>query len=260
MLDRQHEYEKMAAVEGRLWWYRALHHLVLDAIRRYARTTAPRIVDAGCGTGGLATFLIEHGCRDLRLFDLSESAVAWCRARGLDATRANLLDLQATCPAGSADVVVSNDTLCYLDPPQQEDVVRQCAVALRPGGLVVFNLPALAAFSGMHDVSVGLRQRFSRADVPRLLTANGFAVRRLCYWPFLLSPLIWATRALQRRRMRRDPDCEVRSDVEMPPSWINTILGSVTRAENRMLPWKPFGSSLFVVGELSAPPPPRAPR
>lgn len=248
MLDRRHEYEKMAAVEGVHWWYRALHTLVLDAIRSHAPTPTPRIVDAGCGTGGLASFLRENGLRDLRLFDLSDEAVAWCRERGHDAVRASLVDLRATYPAASADVVVSNDTLCYLDPAQQEDVVRQCADVLRPGGLVVFNLPALAAFSGIHDVSVGIRQRFSKRDVPRLLEANGFTVLRATYWPFVLSPLIWATRAMQRRRMRRDPGFEVRSDVDLPARWMNTLFGGITRFENRLLRRKPFGSSLFVVG------------
>jgi len=251
MLDRRQEYEKMAAVEGALWWYRALHRLVLDAIRDHASTASPRIVDAGCGTGGLATFLRANGFGDLRLFDLSDDAVAWCRERGHDAVRASLVDLRATYPANSADVIVSNDTLCYLDPAAQEDVLRQCAAVLRPGGIVILNLPALAAFSGIHDVSVGIRQRFSRADVPRLLAANGFTVRRACYWPFLLSPLIWATRALQRRRMRRDPQFEVRSDVDLPPRVVNALFGGITRVENRVLPWKPFGSSLFLVGAVS---------
>ena len=34
MLDRAHEYVKMAEVESTHWWYQALHHLVLAAIRK----------------------------------------------------------------------------------------------------------------------------------------------------------------------------------------------------------------------------------
>ena len=32
MLDRIHEYEKMAGVERDLWWYRALHHRIHQII------------------------------------------------------------------------------------------------------------------------------------------------------------------------------------------------------------------------------------
>jgi hypothetical protein len=80
------------------------------------------------------------------------------------------------------------------------------------------------------------------------LQPQWFEVVRQCYWPFLLSPLIYAARAGQRRAMRRGPDFTVRSDIDLPPRWLNRTLYFVTRAENRLLSRKPFGSSLFVVG------------
>jgi hypothetical protein len=48
--------------------------------------------------------------------------------------------------------------------------------------------------------------------------------------------------------MRRSPSFEVRSDVELPPHWLNAVLLAITRAENALLRRKPFGSSLFLVG------------
>jgi SAM-dependent methyltransferase len=238
----------MAEVEGELWWYRALHHLVLAAIDASFAGRAATIVDAGCGTGGLALFLREHGRADYRGFDLSPDAVAWCQQRGLDVRLGSLVDVGRLHVARSADVVVSNDTLCYLDEAQQQSVVQQCADVLRPGGLLILNLPALRAFAGIHDLSVGVVRRFSQRDVPRLLPGDRFEVVRATYWPFVLSPVIWARRALQRRAMRRSPNFEVRSDVELPPRWLNAALLAITRAENALLRRKPFGSSLFLVG------------
>lgn len=248
MIDRREEYAKMAAAEGRLWWYRALHLLVLGAVRRHALPTDATIVDAGCGTGGLVRFLRGAGYTGVRGFDLSADAVSWCRERGVEARQGSLLETGAMFAKGSADVVVSNDTLCYLDEAEQVEVVRQCTGVLRPGGLLIVNLPALRAFAGIHDVSVGLKARFSRRDVPRLLPPADFVVDRATYWPFLLSPAIYATRARQRRTMRRDPAFVVRSDVEVPPAWINAAFLAATRLENAMLRRKPFGSSLFLVG------------
>src|SRR5712671_3673589 len=147
MLDRTQEYTRMAAVEGTLWWYRALHHLVLDTIRSLLPAADPEILDAGCGTGGMALFLRAQGLRNVRGFDLSADAVAWCRKRDLDVRPGNLLDIGTLYPERSADVIVSNDTLYFLDHGQQESVVRQCAGILRPGGLLLLNLPALRAFA-----------------------------------------------------------------------------------------------------------------
>ena len=43
------EYELMDAAEGRMWWYRALHVRLCDALAG----VRGRVLDAGCGTGGL---------------------------------------------------------------------------------------------------------------------------------------------------------------------------------------------------------------
>ena len=42
------EYHLMDAVEDGMWWYRALHTRVLQALGR----PRGRVLDAGCGTGG----------------------------------------------------------------------------------------------------------------------------------------------------------------------------------------------------------------
>jgi SAM-dependent methyltransferase len=254
MLDRAHEYTKMAEVEGTLWWYQALHHLVLASIRAHAPAADPEILDAGCGTGGLMLFLRAHGLCRLRGFDLSEHAVAWCNKRDLDVRQGNLLDIGKLHAERSADVIVSNDTMYGIDHEQQASVVQQCAAILRPGGLLILNLPALRAFSGIHDVSVGIRNRFSRADTRRLFSGPSYELMRECYWPFLLSPLIYAARAAQRRTMRRHKDFTVQSDIALPPRWINKTLLALVRAENRLLSKKPFGSSLFVVARARGQP------
>src|ERR1700761_3070514 len=49
------EYERMHAVEDRMWWYRGLRRLAADQLgRALARSTASGpVLDAGCGTGGM---------------------------------------------------------------------------------------------------------------------------------------------------------------------------------------------------------------
>ena len=44
----QAEYALMDAAEERMWWYRALHLRLLAAL-----PGTGRVLDAGCGTGGL---------------------------------------------------------------------------------------------------------------------------------------------------------------------------------------------------------------
>ena len=52
------EYRKMAGVEDAMWYYRALHRHVGRSLGA-ALPAAARVLDAGCGTGGLLRRLRE---------------------------------------------------------------------------------------------------------------------------------------------------------------------------------------------------------
>jgi len=239
----------MAQVETRLWWYRALHHLVAAALATHPGGRDARIVDAGCGTGGLLIFLRERGYRCVSGFDVSTEAIAICKRRGLPAQAGNLHHLDQVIQPGQADALVSNDTLYFFTVEEREQILALCARALAPNGFLILNLPAARAFRGVHDVSVGITHRFSKSEVRTLVSSAGFSVVRMLFWPFLLSPVIYATRLRQRIRLQHCRDLQVRSDLDLPPAPLNRLLEVVTRMENKLLPWKPFGSSIFVVAK-----------
>jgi SAM-dependent methyltransferase len=205
------------------------------------------IIDAGCGTGGLMLYLRHQGYTHLKGFDLSQHAVWICHGRGLDVEQCDLRDMADLHAPASTDVIVSNDTLCSLNEDEVPSLMGQFFDVLRPGGLLILNVPALDAFRGIHDLSVGIRHRFSRSDLHKVVDLNTFHIVRELYWPFLLSPLVYCVRLWQRMKMRLKRDYEIRSDIDLPGPWLNKILEAVALFENRWLPAKPFGSSLYLV-------------
>ena len=96
------------------------------------------VLDAGCGTGLCAPFLLPYA-RTLDGVDLSpkmlEKAALRNSYRRLD--EAELSAWLAAHPA-SYDLIVSADTLCYFG--DLADVIAHAAAALCPGGHVVFTL------------------------------------------------------------------------------------------------------------------------
>ena len=58
------EYDRMAAVEETMWWYRALHDCFVERLQRLQLQPGAMVLDAGCGTGGLLLRL----ARDLPQF------------------------------------------------------------------------------------------------------------------------------------------------------------------------------------------------
>jgi SAM-dependent methyltransferase len=249
MLDRQIEYLKMAEVEESMWWYRALHALVTSTLAsQYVRSDA-RILDAGCGTGGLLLHLAKHEFCNISGFDLSSDAVHACKHRGLDVAQGDLSNIDQLFQDNRFDVIISNDTLYFFDDAGRSALLDKFEKLLRPGGVLILNLPALRAFSGIHDIAVGIKQRFDRKHVSALFAEQLLEVEREVYWPFFVSPLVFAARSFQRFKLKRNPKIDIKSDIELPASPVNYLLTHLTLLENKVLPSKPFGSSLFVVAK-----------
>ena len=63
------EYERMHAVEDRMWWFRGLHANALAAwnAARNEMPVAGPTLDAGCGTGGLLTRVAAQAGADSAL-------------------------------------------------------------------------------------------------------------------------------------------------------------------------------------------------
>ncbi len=238
----------MYAAEDRLWWYLGLreHALALLGLPR-ARAGGPglRILDAGCGTGGMAARLLAYGT--VAGVDLAPLAVAICRERrGLDLTAvASIAALPF--PDAGFDVAVSLDVISDAGTGDDRRALAELARVLKPGGRLCLNLPAFRWLAGEHDLAVETARRYGRAEVRDLLAATGFVPERLTYWNSLLLPAVAAARALSRRRRRGA--AEARSDVTVPPAPINRALLALTRLEGRLLRRVdlPAGSSLLCV-------------
>lgn len=243
----EREYDVMCAVEARHWWYAGLHELIVRRVaREQLRLGRPlEILDAGCGSGRLAELLRPFGrvvgC------DCSERALAHARGRGVEVFVADLND--ADLGEARFDVVTAIDVLYHRAIRDDRAVVQRLARALRPGGLLILNLPAYEWLRSRHDRAVHTRQRYTRSTLLPLLTGSGLSVETLCYRLAPLLPLVAAQRLAQRSIDILRPQAEAISDVKLPSAWVNRLLLGVVRLENRLvergrIPW---GSSLYAV-------------
>lgn len=238
----------MTDAESSLWWYRALHERVVAAlINSFSGRRDIAILDVGCGTGGTMQTLIRSGYLNVCGIDLSEHAIRACRERGLNVQLGDMREAVKAVPAASLDVIILNDVIYFVPIERWPDILSSYREALKPGGIVIINAPALSAFRGMHDVAVGIKKRFNPRDLSRLLHPNHFQIEVRRFWPVLLSPLIYLTRLWQRVKLGFSPNMQIESDVSVPSRWVNNLMLAITRMEAK-LPWVPgWASSLFVV-------------
>jgi len=227
------EYARLFELEQRHFWYVGLHALLRGALARWG---SARVLDAGCGTGGLLTLRPEATG-----VDRSALALDYCARRGL--RRLAQADVAHLPFAGGAfDAVVAADVLYHRDVADDGAALAELARVTRPGGHVILNLPAGRALRGAHDDFVHGARRYARADVRALARRAGLEVVRLSAWNAALLPAAFVVRRLSRGG-------PARSDVSLPPAPVNALLAAWLRAEAACtlrlgLPW---GLSLFAV-------------
>lgn len=237
----------MRDAEDRHWWYATLHDLVLRFVATECRTLGrrPDALDAGCGTGRMAELL--GALCETTACDVHPLALQAARARGLP--RVVSCDLAALAPAvGAFDLVVCLDVLYHRNIPDETKVLRHLHTALRPGGLLLLQVPAFECLHGAHDIAVHTRRRYRTGDVRHLLAAAGFrpdlvTYRLPIFFPPLLLWRLW-------NRCRTDPGAPTPASDVRPPGWKDAPVAAILRAENRWIHAGhrlPFGTSVFAV-------------
>jgi predicted TPR repeat methyltransferase len=148
-----------------------------------ARLGAPaarwRIVDAGCGTGLCAPHLAPYASQLVGV-DLSHSMLVRAGQRGgySELVQAELVAFLQSRP-GSADVIVSADTLCYFGAlPEFADAAWR---SLGGQGWLIFTVESHADDAGAPEYLLQPHGRYShRASyLRRVLLAAGFEPREL---------------------------------------------------------------------------------
>ncbi|MCW3476445.1 methyltransferase domain-containing protein [Rhodovastum sp. RN2-1] len=226
----------MDQAEQRMWWYRALHARLADSL---AGITG-RVLDAGCGTGGLLAAL-HRRAPGLELFGLEWSALAAVRAAqksGAPVARGSVNALPFA--GGCFDAAVTADVLCHaaVDP---QAALAELHRVLRPGGRLVVNMPAFTWLLSAHDRRVHNVRRHSAGQLRAALEAAGFTRIRTRYWNALLLPLMVA----QRKLLARGADAA--SDVAPFPPWLDATFHGITALERRLPFPMPAGGSVLAI-------------
>jgi SAM-dependent methyltransferase len=245
MIESEQEYIKMNNVEQSHWWYKSLHYLVLKNITNISPDKKIKILDAGCGTGGLLAYLKHKGYANIGGFDISKDAVKFSNNKDLNVRELDLKEFKYT--SKKYDVIISNDTMYFFDLQEQRKILNNFYNSLNDGGCVILNFPSFDIFSGIHDKAVGIKKRFTFELIAKIIDRDKFVVINKRYWPMTLSPVILLVRIFQKLELFINDNIEIKSDIKRPSRFINNILLHLVKFEVDNIPGKLFSSSLFLV-------------
>ncbi|WP_291005168.1 class I SAM-dependent methyltransferase [Ferrovibrio sp.] len=237
------EYYRMAELEAAMWWYRALHaHLAAD-LAGLRLPAGARLLDAGCGTGGLLRYLNDAlpGLAPEGV-EFDPEAAALARQKSGRPVVVGSVNALPYAPA-SFDAIVSADVLCHagVQPGQAWAEWLRC---LKPGGWLLLNLPAYGWMASAHDRHVHNARRYTASGAKAEALAAGFAPVRAGYWNSLLFPLMLLHRLTSGTKQS--------SDVQAYPPWLDASLFAVTALERRLHGMNirlPFGGSVWLLAQ-----------
>ena len=240
-------YRAHAELERDHWWFVGRRAVVADVIEHHIGTKVGRILDVGCGTGGMLPLLASFG--GVTAVEPEPFAVDRARRQPVEA-EVILGRVPEDVPAtADFDLVTAFDVIEHLD----DDVgaLRAMASAARAGGSVLVTVPAVPWLWSEHDVANGHFRRYRRSDLIGVLNEARLDVHHVSFFNAVLFAPIAAVRLVGRLRRKERPG---RSDFDMgaPPKPVNRVLARALGAEQRLVSGRglPIGVSLIAVARV----------
>jgi SAM-dependent methyltransferase len=234
--------------EDKWWWSAGRRALVTSLWRRFGSGGArPRLLEVGCGTGGLLQELTSWA--DACGLDVSSEAVRLCKERGLATLSQGSLNA-LPFRDDTFDGVIGVDVLEHLD--DDEGALRELLRVCRPGGRLVATVPAFQFLWSRRDVQLHHRRRYTLPQFKARVAEAGFAVLKTTYVNLPLFPPLFAM-VKTGRLSGGDPNLNL--DYALVPGVMNWILSAVVRLEARLLARLslPIGTSIACVATRRGP-------
>lgn len=219
---RETAYREHFRVEDRHWWFRGRWAVIEAMLSRVPLPRSPKILDAGCGTGGNLQRYAELGRAEG--VEPSAEAVEFCKERGFDVQQAGLEDLPYE--EDRFDLIAASDVLEHI--AAEREALRELWRVAAPGGVLLLTVPAYMWMWTEEDVNLHHHRRYTRPRLEAAVESCGWETRISTYFNTLLLPPI----ALARKLPRRTGD---QGDLERTPQWMDGPLSLPMRLEARLI-------------------------
>lgn len=240
------EYRRMYQIEDTFWWYQGMQRITFALLGKVVGARGRlKILDAGCGTGGMLYPLASLG--EVTGIDFSQQATLLCSERKCGTIlQGSVTDLPFA--DSSFDLITCFDVIYHLAVSDDEAVLREFRRVLRPGGRLLIRVPAYDFLRGKHDAAVATRHRYSLPELVNKLQNAGFKPARATYANTVLFPLAGAKRLWETIS---GSQVSAESDLVPVPRIVNSVLLGILTLESWLVKrvTLPFGLSAVCLAQ-----------
>jgi 2-polyprenyl-3-methyl-5-hydroxy-6-metoxy-1,4-benzoquinol methylase len=199
-----------------------------------------RVFDIGCGTGITARQLSRTTSWVFDGADLNVEALRRCTG-GFDRVLYYDVLERSEELRGRYDVAILFDVIEHIEEPRS--FLEAVLVHLKPGGMLLVNVPALMALFSVYDTAVGHCRRYDKAMLAAEFSGLDAAVVDQAYWGFSMIPLLMARKLVLRHQT--DEAQTIRTGIVPPSPAAHALLKGMMSAETALVRRPPLGSSLL---------------
>ena len=241
---KKESFSKLAKFENQSFWFRARNKLIIWALLRYKQNPA-NFLEVGCGTGYVLKE-ISNVLPTVRLVgsEIHHQGLRYALKRVLKAEFMQM-DARNTPYYEEFDSIGAFDVLEHIK--EDELVIKQLHAALKPGGILLISVPQHPFLWSKSDEYACHIRRYTNDNLKKLLQERGFQVLKNTSFVFILLPLMYFSRIMNKRNKTFNPD----NEFNINP-FLNYIFYIILRLELSLIKLKitfPFGGTRFLVAK-----------
>ena len=143
----------------------------------------------------------------------------------------------------SYDGIILADVIEHIE--NDLEFVKTSLKYLKPGGLVIVNVPALSSLFSKYDTVAGHHRRYNRKKLHLLFEALEIDPISVRYWGSTMLPIAFV-RKLMLQFVAEEK--VILKGFKPPTSLLNSLLSQLLKIESFCLRWLGVGTSLIAIG------------
>lgn len=245
---QKQDFADLFELEEKLWWFLGMKEITQTFLAsECSQTDINKILDVGCGTGGMLSFLSRYAPKD-KIFglDFSADALDFCVENGHQLlTQASATHLPFA--DNSFDLVTSFDVLVQIFGEKgDETAISELFRVVSPNGIVFVRAAAYNWMRSGHDIAVNSQRRYTLSELRQKMEAAGFEILRTSYANCFLLPVA----AFRRLILKKIGLADKGSDVKpLQSEMLNRLFTGILKFEAKKLqnPQSKFPFGLSVI-------------
>lgn len=238
------------SVEDTNFWFVARNQIIQHLFKKYLGSKSNAVLEIGCGTG----YVIKGLQDNFANYQLVGSEI---HLEGLKFAKERLpniefIQLDATKMPFEKEynAIGAFDVLEHIE--EDEKVMQEVYKALKPNGLFFISVPQHQWMWSINDDIAYHKRRYSRAEMKRKLTNNGFEIIYISSFVFMLFPFMYLSRLFKSKKELKITDeiiLKEMNELKLNPI-VNSIFGFFMKIDLFLIKTgisMPFGGSLITV-------------